>query len=401
MPIFENVFVSVMAYREHLRDAFAIITLNRQWSLDKFLIKDSMWPLKINLILMKIDYLIVGQGLAGSVLSYGLLKRQNKVLVIDEPQMKSSSNVAAGLFNPITGKKMVKTWLADQLFPQLIRFYQELEAFLGCRFLYLKPIYRPFLNMAEQNEWMGKSADPGYDMFIGKIHRSGVYGNFVNDTFGGLELNSCGYVDTATLLREYRNHLRRHKLLSEQTFEEEKLIFDAHSVKYKNIEARRVVFCDGPFSGDSRHFAWLPYRRVKGELLIIEPEAPVPVILNRGLFIIPLEKGYCKVGSTYDWQDTSWEVTGKAANELKERLDAFFKRKYKIMNQEAGIRPATLDRKPLAGAHPEFERLLIFNGFGTKGVSLIPYFSMKFCEFLSNGKELPEEVNISRYFSLY
>ena len=350
---------------------------------------------------MKIDYLIVGQGLAGSVLSYELLKKNYKVLVIDQPQMKSSSFVAAGLFNPITGKKMVKTWLADQLFPQLIRFYQELEAFLGCRFLYVKPIYRPFLNMAEQNEWMGKSVDPGYDMFIRKIHSSSRYGNFVNDDFGGLELNSCGYVDTATLLHEYRAHLRRHKLLSEETFEEEKLIFDAFSIKYKHITARSVVFCDGPFSGGSRYFSWLPYRRVKGELLIIEPEALVPVILNRGLFIIPLENGYCKVGSTYDWQDTSWAVTDKAAGELKKRLDIFFKINYKIMKQEAGIRPATLDRRPLAGAHPEFERVLIFNGFGTKGVSLIPYFSMKFCEFLSNGKELPEEVNINRYFSLY
>ena len=79
----------------------------------------------------------------------------------------------------------------------------------------------------------------------------------------------------------------------------------------------------------------------------------------------------------------------------------FFKKPYKIVDQEAGIRPATLDRRPFLGVHPEFERLLMFNGFGTKGVSLMPYFSVKFCDFLSNDKELPEEVNINRYFSLY
>ena len=350
---------------------------------------------------MKVDYLIVGQGLAGTVLSYRLLKQEKKVLVIDQPQMESSSVVAAGLFNPITGNRMVKTWLADELFSELVDFYRELETFLGCRFFYQKPIYRPFVNMAEQNEWMGKSADPGIKKFIRKIHRNSVYGDFVEDAYGGLELNYCGYVDIATLLREYRTYLKQQQIISEETFEGEKLVFDTHLVRYRHIEARRVIFCEGPLSNVDRFFSWLPFRRVKGELLIIEPEEPVPVILNRGLFILPLENGHCKVGSTYDWKDMTWEVTEKAGIELRKKLHVFFKKYYKVIDQVAGIRPATLDRRPLIGAHPEFNKLMIFNGFGTKGVSLMPYFSAKFCNFLSNDKELPEEVNINRYFSLY
>ena len=350
---------------------------------------------------MKVDYLVIGQGLAGSVLSYQLLKRKKRVLVIDQPQMRSSSFVAAGLFNPITGKKMVKTWLADELFPQLIEFYMELGRFLNCQLLHQKPIYRPFLNMGEQNEWMGKSAVSEYSKFIRKIHHTSVYGNFVDDTFGGLELNFCGYVDIAILLNQYRAYLQREAIIMEETFEEEKLVLDAWSVRYKHIEARRVIFCEGPLSDSEGYFSWLPFRRVKGELLIIEPHEPVPVIFNRGLFILPLENGYCKVGSTYDWKDTSWDVTEKAGTQLRERLNVFFKKRYKVLDQVAGVRPATLDRRPFIGPHPEFKRLLTFNGFGTKGVSLMPYLSVKFCDFLSNGKELPEEVNINRYFSLY
>ena len=350
---------------------------------------------------MKVDYLVVGLGLAGSVLSYRLLKHKKTVVVIDQPQMKSSSMVAAGLFNPITGKRMVKTWLADRLFPELVVFYQEMEAFLHRRFFYQKPIYRPFNDIEEQNEWMGKSADPGFHQFIGRIHQNSVYGNFIEDSFGGLELNYCGYVDIATLLSEFRRYLRSERILIERTFEEEKLIFDGHGAKYEDIEAEAIILCDGPFIRSGNYFSWLPFRKVKGELLIIEPKEPVPVILNRGLFVLPIENGYCKVGSTYDWKDRSWEVTEKGALALKERLNVFFKKHYKVKSQVAGIRPATLDRRPFIGTHPEFDRLKIFNGFGTKGVSLMPYFSEKFCNFLSNGKELPEEVNINRYFSLY
>ena len=51
---------------------------------------------------MTYDYLIVGQGLAGSCMALQLLKRGKKILVIDQPHTNSSSMVAAGMFNPGT-----------------------------------------------------------------------------------------------------------------------------------------------------------------------------------------------------------------------------------------------------------------------------------------------------------
>ena len=66
---------------------------------------------------MMYDYLLIGQGIAGTALSYQLLKRGKNVLLIDKKRNDSSSRVAAGLFNPITGRRMIKTWLADKLFP--------------------------------------------------------------------------------------------------------------------------------------------------------------------------------------------------------------------------------------------------------------------------------------------
>ena len=63
--------------------------------------------------MQKIEVLIVGQGLAGSLLALELEKRGRKIHVVDNNPSTSSSKVAAGLYNPITGRKMTKTWMAD------------------------------------------------------------------------------------------------------------------------------------------------------------------------------------------------------------------------------------------------------------------------------------------------
>ena len=71
----------------------------------------------------------------------------------------------------------------------------------------------------------------------------------------------------------------------------------------------------------------------------------------------------------------------------------------KIISHKTGIRPATRDRKPFLGKHPTEESVYIFNGFGAKGVSLIPYFSELMVEHLLNGNAIDSEVGIARYFN--
>ncbi|MEL7147583.1 MAG: FAD-dependent oxidoreductase, partial [Bacteroidota bacterium] len=118
---------------------------------------------------MKKDYLIIGQGIAGSLLAIELLKRGATVDIINKTDRQSSSYVAAGLYNPITGRKMVKTWNADKVFPLLEPYYSELEQQMKARFLFPTKIYRPFLAMEEQNEWQGRIADGDYHTMIEEL----------------------------------------------------------------------------------------------------------------------------------------------------------------------------------------------------------------------------------------
>ena len=73
------------------------------------------------------DFIIVGQGLAGSLLAYELLKADKKVLLIDENKTFTSSKIAAGIIQPFSGRRIEKAWKADILIPFAKNIYCEIE----------------------------------------------------------------------------------------------------------------------------------------------------------------------------------------------------------------------------------------------------------------------------------
>src|SRR5210317_361141 len=105
----------------------------------------------------KVDYIIVGQGIAGTLLSSFLLKRGKKLLVVDQFSPSSCSQVAAGIFNPITGRRFVKTWLADEIFPFAADTYMQLEDEMGEKFYHPMTVLRYINDAPERNEFEKKS----------------------------------------------------------------------------------------------------------------------------------------------------------------------------------------------------------------------------------------------------
>lgn len=345
-----------------------------------------------------IDYIIIGQGLAGSCLALQLLFKNKKILVIDKPHPHSATRVAAGLFNPITGRKMAKTWMADEIFPFLFNFYSRAETFTGSKFFYAMPLYRPFISVEEQNEWMGKSVEANFTAYIDALHTNPVLTHQVKNQFGGLLVKQCGYVNTNVFCRAVRNHLAVIGALLEEHFDEASLTFQPHTVSYKGWTAQKIIYCTGEQIRQSRHFSWLPVKPLKGETLTLKTEAEVSVIFNRGVYVVP---DIWKVGATYSKLDDTRMVTATARTELTEKLNELISFPYTVTGQDWGFRPTTPDRRPLLGAHPQFEQLVIFNGLGTKGVSLAPYFSDVLATWMENGAPLNHSVDVNRYKSVY
>jgi glycine oxidase len=345
---------------------------------------------------MEIDFLLIGQGLAGTALSFRLLEKNKRIVVLDSPKGNNSSRIAAGLYNPVTGKKMVRTWLADLLFPEIEPFYEKMENLTGKKFLVRKNIFRPFLSVEEQNEWMGHSGDPLLQPFVEEIHTGQLYRE-VNNPFGGVMLKNSGYLDINSLLDTYSDYLIKKGILLQEVYEEESLEITDKGIKYKDINARGVIYCNGLGAMKSKFFSELPFAPVKGEILDIKQEFYPEAIINRGIFRISLPNGLQRVGSTYSWHDLDQGPTERGKNELFEKLEKLILiDKKQVIHHKSGIRPATKDRRPFLGKHPGFESVYIFNGFGAKGVSLVPYFSKMMTEFLIESQEIQKEVNISR-----
>jgi glycine/D-amino acid oxidase-like deaminating enzyme len=292
--------------------------------------------------------------------------------------------------------------MADKLFSALFQFYKKTEELLGQRFFYPMPIYRPFISIEEQNEWMAQSEGNSLKKFISKIYTSGAFDGKVNDSFGGVITEFSGYLNTVTFMEATRRFLNEKNAYLESCLDFEKAIIQKEKIIYENIEASKIIFCDGIAIRTNPYFNWVPVHPLKGETLTISLHETPDVIFNRGVYVVPThsEKLFM-VGATYNPKDSAQSVSIEAKKELEEKLRELIRIPFTINHQNWGIRPTSPDRKPIIGSHPEFENLIIFNGLGTKGVSLAPYFSGQLAAWLEGHGEIVPEVNIERFKSLY
>jgi len=148
------------------------------------------------------------------------------------------------------------------------------------------------------------------------------------------------------------------------------------------------------------HFNLLPLTQTKGETLTIKNiKLPENESVNRKCFVLPLSPGVFKIGSTYTWNTADLSPTKEGKNDILNNLSFLTNEKPEIINHSAGIRPTTVDRRPLMGTHPTMKNYHYFNGLGAKGYMLAPRLSFEFAEYLLKNKALNKEVNLTRVYS--
>jgi glycine/D-amino acid oxidase-like deaminating enzyme len=253
----------------------------------------------------------------------------------------------------------------------------------------------------EQNEWMAGSDDHQLKNFIDRINTSSAFDQ-VHDPFGGVLTRQSGYLDTEIFMQAVTEFLRSKDAYQTLHFEATKMKIREDHIDYDDVACASVIFCDGLGNKANHFFGWVPVRPLKGETLTVSLPEQLEVVFNRGVYIVPtnVEQTY-KVGATYNPRDVSGEITASARQEMEIKLSDLIKIPYRINHQNWGMRPTTPDRRPILGQHPEFKNLIIFTGLGTKGVSLAPYFSALLATWLAGQAEIPSEVNIARFKSLY
>lgn len=347
---------------------------------------------------MTIDYLIVGQGVSGTFLSWYLGQFGKRYMVIDDNKPNSASRVAAGIINPVTGRRLVKTWMIDELIP----FAKSVYSKLGNE-----------LNIHALTECMVRDFFPTPQMrstFMTRIEEDSSYLDMADQTEYDQQLNySFGYgtirpaflIHLKSILTAWRNVLVSENKLIEHTFNANELNFSDNGVRYQNIQARKIIFCDGAGAAATAWFGALPFAFNKGECLLVEiPGLARDSILKKGISLVPLYDDVFWAGSTYEWHYEDDQPSAAFYKRTVTLLKDFLKIPFNVVGHEAALRPATLERRPFVGFHPGNPAIGILNGMGTKGCSLAPYYARQLADHLCNGREIDPAAVVRRFNNL-
>ena len=345
-----------------------------------------------------VDYAIIGQGLAGSLIAHFLRQRGRRIHVFDDGHCSSSSTVAAGIINPITGWRFVKSWRIDELLPFAKQTYRSLEHHLRADFLMETDIIRSIHSQKDQNNWLVRSALPDYAPYMAdEVDWTGfekqIYPPFSAGTVQqGCRLN-CG-----KFLEEYKKALIEDSQYSEQVVRETDLAQLLAGQAIDGVATTAVIDCRGYRSKIEGPFQQLPFGGSKGEVLLVKiPNARFSRLFKNRIFIVPMEDDLYWIGSAYENDFKDDRPTEKGKQTLREKLEAALRVPYEIVDHRAAIRPTVKDRRPFLGTHPEIPNLHIFNGLGTKGASLGPFFAEQLAAHLCEGAPLDDTVNIARF----
>ena len=158
----------------------------------------------------------------------------------------------------------------------------------------------------------------------------------------------------------------------------------------------KVVFCEGFRAKNNQWFESLPFSPAQGEILKLPACCSIPV--SNGTWLLPEGENFCRAGSTWKHEDLESGPTVEGKKEIIEKLSFLNVTPGQEVEHLSGVRSATKDRMPMIGRHPENHKLLLFNGFGSRGATTIPFCAEAMVNFLINQCPLPSEIDISRFY---
>jgi glycine/D-amino acid oxidase-like deaminating enzyme len=347
-----------------------------------------------------VDVLVIGQGICGTFLSWQLQQQGLTVLVVDEAQPFTATKVASGVINPVTGRQVVTTWMAEILMGYTWQAYNAIGSQIG------ETVIRQANIVAFPPSQQMRDA---YDKRIGEANsyikpvpaaRGALYNDMFWQFFDSAEIDPVWLVDLFPLLAGWRKKLRDGNALLEERFNPDLLTLLPGGVTYKHINASKIIFCNGINAFALPWFKNLPFVFNKGEALIADiPGLPHDNIFKAGnSTLVPWYNGLWWIGSSYE--NTFEDDLPTAAFKAKkmQELQQNVKLPFTVVDHLSSLRPAVaVERRPFVGLHPFVPQVGILNGMGTKGCSLAPYFAEQLAKHLATGSAIDPLADVNRF----
>lgn len=346
-----------------------------------------------------VDTLIVGQGLAGTVLAWQLRFRGERVLVVDDPRPVTASRIAAGLVTPITGQRLVSSWRFLEFWPKAIAFYQRVEQETGQKFFRELPMVRLFQSNAEREQIL-QSRSSQVSALV-RFPEPLVDEAIFHNPFGGFEMTG-GQLDVPAFLDASRiafESERQYLQAMLSLLEDLELSSEGVALPRWHLKAKRGIFCEGFAARENPWFGGLPFDAAKGEILTLRiPGLSEQRVIHHGIWLAPLGEGLFRAGATYDRDHLDDQPTGAAREDLCKQLQSFLRMPFEVLEHHAAVRPIVIGRHPVIGMHPRFPMLGCFNGLASKGTLQAPYIAGQFADFLQGHGEIEESLDLQKRF---
>ena len=328
---------------------------------------------------MPAPILIVGQGLAGSLLAWEFERAGIDFEIVDRGHAEASSRIGAGIINPITGQRLVKSWRIDELLPQATKAYREMEGALGIALLRPMRVRRFFSDDRERRIFAEKQ-------LRGELAPYVSAGTANTDGFwieGGAQLDSAALIAAMRARLQGAGRLREATAMLGEVCERHDL----------------VILCTGIFLQQTRVFDFAGLQAAKGETLTVATESDLreDVILNDGHWVLPLGPRVARVGATFQPGVNDREPTTEGRAELEESARRLLRGGFTVTAHEVGLRMTSPDKHPIVGRSPSDSRLGIFNGLGSKGALLAPGLARQWVNHLTEAVPFEPAVDVKRF----
>ena len=346
-----------------------------------------------------VDYIIVGQGIAGSVLALQLEKEGASALIIDDGAKHTSSKTAAGLWNPIVFKNLEKGWNADELLCHVLQFFPEAQHTLNHQFYHEKPLVKRFSDFEEWNDWDVKMEHSSLSKYLYKETVPNIESTFqlaMPEGYG--KVRNTGYVQVPEFLKATKHYFESKDGYLSEEFDHNALILSSTTVSYKQLQAKSIVFCEGTKAKENPLTSHIRIQPTKGQVLVVyAPDLDTDYVFNGGgVFVQPLGKHTFRLGSTFEWKMYDALPNEEGIQHITEKFEKLYKGKYTVVGHYAANRPTTPDRRPYIGKLKNHNAYL-FNGLGTKGILNAPYCAHHLTQHLIHQATIPKEIDLYRF----
>lgn len=347
--------------------------------------------------------LIVGGGLAGCTLAWYLFFEQIPFNIFSYNIPGESSTVAAGLWNPVAARRVNPGWKMKECSGELHFFSSQIEKILKTTFYHPCITIHPFSHQEELEFWKKKTHQDTELSHIITFHSYPDEKWKLQPEYYAYTpafIQNTGWMDVKSFLEKTLRFFSDQHAVRKEIFFHNDLMVHEKEFEYHGDLYSAVVFCEGWNIRNNPYFSFIKLEPAKGEILELESlHSDLSLghhIINKGIFLMEKSPGKFVCGSTFEWDSLNDEVTEKARNELLGKLKYLIHNEFAVSGQMAGVRPATHDRRPFIGEHPEIKNMYVLNGLGTKGVFLIPRMCREFVNFMLWDIPLCPEVNILR-----